>query len=866
MFTPLLLVGALLSEPTAVVVRQPKVVEVLVNGKSIRRTQADIGELKATKVAGSATVVASWTETSGKVQKRFYGISLDGSTWNKVGETSATLTLRYREFDPLKGVPAVEPELKSRTDNELDIVQFVTPIVPAYHDAVENAGGSVFTYLANNAYICRLTPEARKVVKSWSFVRWAGPYEPAYRLEPEARTALFAGTLGTRRYNIQVSDWTGESKFEVARKIETLGGTAVAAPGGSFMTADLNPQQLTEALSWNEVFWIDRWSPAEEDMNIVRSVGGADMLSSLPIPYRGEGVRGEDMDGSFLSTHFDFQRAPAPIVRSNGTSSFAHGTSTFGINFGSGASDPTGKGMLPAAQGIFGTYNSLTTFGGSTTRYAWTQALVGPTYRGMYQSNSWGSSLTTQYTSISTEMDQIVFDLDIPIFQSQSNNGDQNSRPQAWAKNVVSVGGISHFNTPTLTDDQWTGASIGPAADGRLKPDICNWYDSIYTTTSTSNTAYTSGFNGTSAATPITAGTSGLLFQIYADGVFGNTITATNPYDARPHSTFIKAMMCNQAIQYPFSGTGAINSRYKQGWGLSNILNSYNVRNNVYFVNEEDVINPLQTKSYRTYVAAGTAEFKATMVYNDLPGTTSSLLHRINDLTLKVTAPNGTVYYGNNGLAAGNYSTPGGSPNTVDNVENVFVQNPASGVWLVEVSGDSITLDGHTETGQIDADYALVVSGVSMTALATANQMEFGAVRSGGLTELETSNNRRMVLEAGLDTNDTAYERIQNVVTGTSPVANPTKLTFRVEALNGESGVSQRIQLWNYTLGRWDQVDYVPLPGAETVREAVVTSGATDYVQPGTRQVKARTTWWRFVINDVDWTIGVDQARWFFTP
>ena len=74
--------------------------------------------------------------------------------------------------------------------------------------------------------------------------------------------------------------------------------------------------------------------------------------------------------------------------------------------------------------------------------------------------------------------------LDIAITQSQSNNGNRSSRPQAWAKNVISVGGVKHYDTLDTSDDAWAGgASIGPAFDGRIKPDVSYWYDYIYTTT-----------------------------------------------------------------------------------------------------------------------------------------------------------------------------------------------------------------------------------------------------------------------------------------------------------------------------------------------------------------------------------------------
>ncbi|HZN37340.1 MAG TPA: fibronectin type III domain-containing protein, partial [Planctomycetota bacterium] len=60
-----------------------------------------------------------------------------------------------------------------------------------------------------------------------------------------------------------------------------------------------------------------------------------------------------------------------------------------------------------------------------------------------------------------------------------------------------------------------------------------------------------------------------------------------------------------------------------------------------------------------------------------------------------------------------NYSTAGGAPNTIDTVENVFVQNPAAGTWTVQIIAAEINQDSHVETPGVDCDYALVVSGVN---------------------------------------------------------------------------------------------------------------------------------------------------------
>ena len=97
--------------------------------------------------------------------------------------------------------------------------------------------------------------------------------------------------------------------------------------------------------------------------------------------------------------------------------------------------------MVPAAQGVFADYQRF-----GSDRFTHTAELVDPTldYKCVYQSNSWGYTQTTDYNSYSAEMDDIIWKYDIAIFQSQSNTGSQASRPQAWAKNVIAVGGANH--------------------------------------------------------------------------------------------------------------------------------------------------------------------------------------------------------------------------------------------------------------------------------------------------------------------------------------------------------------------------------------------------------------------------------------
>jgi len=412
--------------------------------------------------------------------------------------------------------------------------------------------------------------------------------------------------------------------------------------------------------------------------------------------------------------HGDFP-SPVPIHGVVNVASTSHGTCTYGINFGTGAGSSAATGLVPNAFGYFAYYNAL------TNRYGHTAELVNPAleFKSVYQSNSWGNTTTTAYNSYSSQLDDIIWQYDIAIFQSQSNTGNQLSRPQAWAKNIISVGGARHYNNTNSDDDAWAnGASVGPAADGRVKPDLTFFYDSIYTTDADpggyAGGAYTTSFGGTSGATPMVAGTSGLFFQMWQDNIWGTAPGSGTVFDERPHFSTMKALLINNAEQYDWTTTNPDLTRFRQGWGRPNAQNAYDRAPLTAVIDETSVLQELQKDTYTAVVPAAQGALKVTMVYADRAGTTSATIHRINDVTLKVTAPDGTVYWGNYGLTSGLWSTSGGSADTINTVENVFIQNPPAGNWIIEVEAVEVNMDVHVETPGIDdQDYALVVYGVS---------------------------------------------------------------------------------------------------------------------------------------------------------
>jgi hypothetical protein len=247
-----------------------------------------------------------------------------------------------------------------------------------------------------------------------------------------------------------------------------------------------------------------------------------------------------------------------------------------------------------------------------------------------------------------------------------------------------------------------------------VKPTLISFYDDILTVGCPGTNDYTSTFGGTSGATPIIAGHIGLFFQMWSDGIFGNTVNPSGTvFENKAHFTTAKAALINTAYQYPFNGTTGDKVRMHQGWGMPDLKKLYDIREQCFVVDEDDILEPFANASYIVTVNDDQPELKITMTYADPPGNPAvQSQHRINDLTLQVIAPDGTQYWGNHGLITGIWSTPNGSADTINTVENVFIKDPQPGTWTIIVSADELIQDSHVETPELDADFALIVSGI----------------------------------------------------------------------------------------------------------------------------------------------------------
>ena len=695
---------------------------VTADGVEIYRTVHPVHAAREIEPQGTALNLLLWDEEVHPGQRTaHYAVLENGQLLGRVRATDYTLNLVEGRFDPLTdGAPSHFAALQANESNRLFFVQLVATPLPALQEAIRNVGGTVHRHLANHTMIVEMSPAARAEVAQLSFVRWVGPYHPGHRLEPalHSRVTANAPQGEGERYSIMLLERSDELQAALAENIRALGGTVhIETPNGRRMEATLNATQLVSVLHDNRVQYIDRWQgPLETDMDVVREVGGADYVETVA-GYTGAGVRGEVFDSELRVTHQEW--GAAPIVHSvSATGGTPHGTSCASNVFAAGT-NPLARGVIPDGQPIFFIAGEASQFGGPTSRYDIYDELRDPAgpYRAVFQTSSVGNSRTFFYTTISAETDDALFLHPVLSTQSQSNAGNQDSRPQAWAKNIVSVGGIRHQGSVSRADDAWSfGASIGPADDGRIKPDLAFFYDGIFSARNASDVSYTTSFGGTSSATPQTAGFFGLLYQMWHEGEWSGHGGGATVFDSQPNMMTAKALMIHHAFRYDWNAGGSNSDldRFKQGWGTADAQNLYDTAGETLVIDESVVLAPLDSFLHEVVLDGTEPEFKATMAYLDPMGTVGAGVHRINDLTLKVTSPTGTVYWGNNGLTATNFSTSGGSSNTIDTVENVFVANPEAGTWMVEVLADEVVADAHTATPAIDATFGLVISPASL--------------------------------------------------------------------------------------------------------------------------------------------------------
>ncbi len=279
------------------------------------------------------------------------------------------------------------------------------------------------------------------------------------------------------------------------------------------------------------------------------------------------------------------------------------------------------------------------------------------------------------------------------------NGGFDVLRSAAVSKNVLTIGAIKDVEdyvdagSVVMTDF----SSWGPADDGRIKPDLVANGEMLYSSLASADNDY-DYYSGTSMASPNATGTLVLLQQHYQNTHSSNSMRAAT----------LKALVihtADEAGDYP-------GPDYKYGWGLLNAKRAAQLITNDTKQNVIDELTLNNGATYsRTVTAAGNQPLKVTICWTDPPGTpvaasldpTDPML--VNDLDLRITH-NGSTYYpwkldvANPAAAATN-----NSKNSVDNVEQVYIENPTSGSYTIVVDHAGSLTNGSQA-------FSIIISGI----------------------------------------------------------------------------------------------------------------------------------------------------------
>ena len=325
--------------------------------------------------------------------------------------------------------------------------------------------------------------------------------------------------------------------------------------------------------------------------------------------------------------------------------------------------------------------------------------------------NSWGSSAASQQAKYNSETEDVddranyydryyngVQGLTILFAAGNDGPGTGTVSPPATAKNVISVG--NHKNRYSNAPDvMMSGSSRGPTEDGRIKPDLvapggyvrsCKAQEATDTGSATWSSTYYLEYTGTSMATPNAAGAA-VMVREYLEEI------AQRP---SPQGALVKALLVLGAQDM---GSRDIPND-NEGWGRVNLRNSLAPPGGQgIWVDDRSVMSGTgNSKSYAFNVSQASGMFKAVLTWSDERGSRFSNAQLVNDLDLEVTAPDGTVYLGND--FANGRSATGGTRDSVNNLEVVLLDNAALGTWTVNVKDTQ-------HSGSKTQPYALAVLG-----------------------------------------------------------------------------------------------------------------------------------------------------------
>lgn len=356
-----------------------------------------------------------------------------------------------------------------------------------------------------------------------------------------------------------------------------------------------------------------------------------------------------DFSGRYLTTTLSSQ-----TVRQ-------HATNMATMIAGAGNSWHTGKGVAPATIISSSNFSNL---------------LPDPTaalqlYHITVQNHSYGVGIENFYGADAAAYDaSLISNPTLLNIFSSGNSGTLSSTTGTYAgitgfanltgsfkmaKNIITVGATDSFGNVAIQ------SSKGPAHDGRIKPELVAF-----------------GIDGSSGAAALVSGVSLMLQHQYKQ------MTGLMPANA-----LIKAILLNSA-----DDRGNPEVDYSNGFGSLNALNAVKTIQTGRYLN--GTVSNGSIQNFSLSIPAGIKKVKVTIAWNDPPATANAVKALVNDLDLQLlnTNTNETwMPWVLNKFAQIDSLRQLASrkKDSINNVEQITLNNPAAGNYQVSVKGYTVT-------------------------------------------------------------------------------------------------------------------------------------------------------------------------------
>lgn len=446
----------------------------------------------------------------------------------------------------------------------------------------------------------------------------------------------------------------------------------------------ITPEQIREIASLPYVAYIEEMDkPGEPENFTARTNHRVNYLQAQfpgSVNFDGTGITVGHGDDGALGEHVDFRGRVSGLL---GNNSGDHGDHVAGTIFGAGNKDPRKRGMAPGAEILYSDYPDNLQFADNNF------ANSGVVITSSSYSNGCGAGYTNNPVTGSRTMDMDVMQ-NPPLMHvfSAGNSGTSScgygtpgtsGGVSGWgnitgghkvAKNVVTVANLS------LVDALAGSSSRGPAADGRIKPDISAVGTSVESTTDLPvPNSYTTK-SGTSMACPGVSGTMATLYQAYRQYNNGQN----------PESALIKGIALNTADDLGNPGPD-----FKFGYGRINARRAHEVLASGNWL--VDSIGSGSNTHIITVPGGDIAEVRVMLIWADPPTFPSAGPDLVNDLDLDVTQgtssfdpwvcnPFPSAFTLDQNAVRGRDS--------LNNMEQVTFTNPGSGDLTVDVSAFNV--------------------------------------------------------------------------------------------------------------------------------------------------------------------------------